>query len=292
MEKIIAFVGDNTIIGNKFGKEGTKSDITFYNGKGISAVVPHTYPEKIIPLIQAVEISDFVVVAQEKMDWSFGEILVLLDIMKKPGVFFHTGYEKENIKLFSKETFYRNYDIINNEEELREKINNFKPEEKGFTIIDHFFNVKGVGLVVLGHLKGGETRVYDKKTIYPQKKQITIKSIQVHDKNVDSVSGFSRIGYSLKGIDKEELERGSIITNREMEIKSEFEEIEYNRYSNPLSKGENAMVCFGAQQRTLFVGDRIKINKPAVVYSDGIVFRNDIKERLRILGKIAFNKTM
>jgi hypothetical protein len=64
VERIVAFVGDNSVIGNGFGKQGTKTDMTLYNGPGITAVVPHAYPEKLTPLLQAIELSDFVVFAQ------------------------------------------------------------------------------------------------------------------------------------------------------------------------------------------------------------------------------------
>ena len=283
----IAVIGDNSAIGNSFGKEGTKSDMTFYNTPELTAIVPHTYPEKIIPMLQAIEFADFIVFAQEKIDWTFGEILLALDIKRKPGIFLHKGYEKERIKALSKGTFCERYGIASGIGEIKNAISKFSPKERNFTVIDHFFEVKGVGLVVLGELKGGKVSAYEKLTIYPQKKEIVLKSMQVHDIDKKEISGFSRVGYSIKGIKLNELERGSIISKKEIKVSDAIEnEIIYNRFSKPLKKGESAMACFGAQARTIIVNDKLNISKPTALNTNGIVFRNDFKGKLRIIGSI------
>jgi selenocysteine-specific translation elongation factor len=211
--------------------------------------------------------------------------------MRKPGIFFHKGSLDTRIRGLLKGTFCEGWDVISDLDDLKKVIEKFQPEEKPYTIIDHFFNVKGVGNVLLGCLKGGEVKAYDKTMIYPQKKEVMIKSIQVHDKSFKEVSGFSRVGYSVKGISLEEVERGSIITDKDILVLSEAGKIDFNKFSKPLEKGETAMACFGAQVRTISLdGNKTIMNKPTALYTHGIVFRNDIKDRLRIIGSILVEK--
>jgi selenocysteine-specific translation elongation factor len=44
--------------------------------------------------------------------------------------------------------------------------------------IDHAFDIKGVGMVVLGVVKEGTVRAYDELALTPGGKKILVKSIQ------------------------------------------------------------------------------------------------------------------
>ena len=68
--------------------------------------------------------------------------------------------------------------------------------------------MKGVGTVLLGGIKQGRIRVYDKLKILPSNKEVLIKSIQMHDDPVDESSSPSRVGLGVKGISPREIERG------------------------------------------------------------------------------------
>ena len=61
--------------------------------------------------------------------------------------------------------------------------------------IDHAFNVKGVGtvvvlVVVLGVIKQGAVKAFDRLKILPSGKDILLKSIQMHDDPCKSGAGY------------------------------------------------------------------------------------------------------
>jgi selenocysteine-specific translation elongation factor len=78
--------------------------------------------------------------------------------------------------------------------------------------VDSHFNVKGVGTVVLGSVIDGYFKVHDKMTVFPTKKEVTLKSIQKHD--IDAADGIKgdHVGLALRGIESEELDRGFVVT--------------------------------------------------------------------------------
>jgi selenocysteine-specific translation elongation factor len=77
--------------------------------------------------------------------------------------------------------------------------------------VDHAFDVKGVGTVVLGVVKQGTVKVYDELVLLPGKKNILVKSIQMHDDPVESSSSPARVGLAVKGASADEISRGDMI---------------------------------------------------------------------------------
>ena len=79
--------------------------------------------------------------------------------------------------------------------------------------MDHFFNVRGIGTVVLGSLAEGSIKKHDVLTVLPGKKTAQVRSIQKHDEDFDSAGVGERTGIALKGVEIEDLDRGTILTN-------------------------------------------------------------------------------
>ena len=77
--------------------------------------------------------------------------------------------------------------------------------------IDHSFDVKGVGTVLLGGINQGKVKVYDKLKLFPLNKEILIKSIQMHDDPVNESYSPARVGLAVKGVVPREIERGDIV---------------------------------------------------------------------------------
>ena len=88
-----------------------------------------------------------------------------------------------------------------------------EPAPVGTVPIDHFFNVKGIGTVVLGSVALGAIRAHDTVQVLPIKKQAQIRSIQKLDEDVDIAVKGDRVGVSLKGIEADELDRGYVLSN-------------------------------------------------------------------------------
>ena len=77
--------------------------------------------------------------------------------------------------------------------------------------VDHAFDVKGVGTVVLGVVKQGTVKVYDQLRIMPAGSDIVVKSIQMHDDPVHESKSPARVGLAVKGMTAEQISRGDVL---------------------------------------------------------------------------------
>jgi selenocysteine-specific translation elongation factor len=71
--------------------------------------------------------------------------------------------------------------------------------------------VKGVGAVALGVVRRGTLRAHERLHLFPTRKDVEVRSIQVHDVDRKEAECGERVGVSLKGVDAEELERGQTL---------------------------------------------------------------------------------
>lgn len=77
--------------------------------------------------------------------------------------------------------------------------------------VDRVFSISGFGTIVTGTLLSGQFKVGEEIQIYPGDKTARIRSLQVHDNDVEIAYGGQRVAANLAGIKKEELHRGSMI---------------------------------------------------------------------------------
>jgi len=83
----------------------------------------------------------------------------------------------------------------------------------GSVPVDHHFNVKGVGIVVLGCVAEGTIRKHDNLKVVPNGKTAQVRSIQKHDDDAESAIAGDRVGLALKNIEEEDLDRGFVLTS-------------------------------------------------------------------------------
>jgi selenocysteine-specific translation elongation factor len=250
-------LGEQTIA-NDFGKKGTVTDLTVYDRKESDIirtwVVPNGFPEKIQPLLQAINIAEYVIFYVASLDRYTGEQIIALDMLnKKNGILSHS-YEVDENRLHSmiKGTVLQNYkkiDSSNIKEELV-KLPHVSNDGPAQIVIDHSFDVKGVGTVVLGKVLQGTINQYDNLKHLPSGTDVMVKSIQMHDDDVKQAVCPARVGLSLKGIKPDEVGRGDIITSDEsFEIKSELE-IDFKQspfYKGEISENQMCLVSIGLQ---------------------------------------------
>ena len=250
-------LGEQTIA-NDFGKKGTVTDLTVYDRKESDIirtwVVPNGFPEKIQPLLQAINIDEYVIFYVASLDRYTGEQIIALDMLnKKNGILSHS-YEVDENRLHSmiKGTVLQNYkkiDSSNIKEELV-KLPHVSNDGPAQIVIDHSFDVKGVGTVVLGKVLQGTINQYDNLKHLPSGTDVMVKSIQMHDDDVKQAVCPARVGLSLKGIKPDEVGRGDIITSDEsFEIKSELE-IDFKQspfYKGEISENQMCLVSIGLQ---------------------------------------------
>lgn len=257
--KNIAIFGDNTL-GNELGKKGTQTDITFYSRRQdedvLSFVEPTEFPDKVQTLFYAINLTDAALIKIDAITRTLGEIIVALDCagVKKGYIALGEGLIKEQITPILKGTNLENYEFIEND---RIKITDhlFKaeiPPKEGNTRIpiDHFFDVKTIGTVILGTVRGN-VKKFDELIVYPTDKKITVKALHIYDEEVESAGSGCRAGLNLKGVRDSELERGyvlakegEIMVKREIEVK--FKVQKFWRY--PLYSGNEYTFICGLQQ--------------------------------------------
>ncbi|HUK84368.1 MAG TPA: EF-Tu/IF-2/RF-3 family GTPase [Candidatus Acidoferrum sp.] len=212
------------------GKKGTSTDITFYNIKKgedtVTLIEPERYPERLAPLFFAVSLSKEAVVVVDQIDATFGECLVMLQCANiTKGYFILRNYiPKEKVEPLIKGTSLEKYDFLSDDSmALREKLlleaANQKPTETssgaayGTVPVDHAFNVKGVGVVILGVVTSGIIQKHASLNVFPGGKTAQVRSIQKHDDEFDVAGEGDRVGLALKNIEVEDLDRGAVLTN-------------------------------------------------------------------------------
>jgi selenocysteine-specific translation elongation factor len=213
------------------GKKGTASDITFYNLKKGDATVtfiePTRYPEKLSSLFYTVSMSDRVILVVNEINASFGECVLMLQCAgKSAGFLILKNYiSPDQIAPLIKGTVLEHYEVL--EEDmvgLREKMLEIAVKQaahqkahetagNGVVPVDAHFNVKGVGVVVLGSVAQGMIRKHETLKVLPTGKTAQIRSIQKHDDDAETAVTGDRVGLALKNIESEDLDRGFVLTS-------------------------------------------------------------------------------
>ncbi|ABS56962.1 elongation factor Tu, domain 2 protein [Methanoregula boonei 6A8] len=212
------------------GKKGTTSDITFYNLKKGEATVtfiePTRYPEKLSSLFYAITLADRVIVVVDEITATFGEIVLMLQCAGKTqgSLIFRNYLSMDQIAPLVKGTVLEHYETAENDpigirEKLLEAAAKMTAHQKakeggnGTLPIDHHFNVKGVGTVVLGCVTHGVIKKHDSLKVLPTTKVAQIRSIQKHDDDAETAATGDRAGLALKGVESDDLDRGYVLTN-------------------------------------------------------------------------------
>ena len=214
--------------GNNLAKKGTSTDITLYNLKKgedtVTFIEPTRYPERLAPLFYACALAKEAIIVVDELNATFGEQLVMLQCSEiKTGYIVLRNYiPKEKIQPIIKGTSLENFEFIDDDaNQLREKLlvdaAKQKPASDSQTVgtvpVDHAFNVKGVGVVVLGIVAYGMIQKHATLNVLPASKTAQVRSIQKHDDEFDIASEGDRVGLALKNVEVEDLERGTILTN-------------------------------------------------------------------------------
>jgi len=252
-------LGDESIA-KDFGKKGTATDISIYDRKETDVlrtwIAPSTFPDKIPPLFQALNMAEYVIFHVTKLDKFTGEQIVALDVLNKTrGVLSHS-FEVDRNTLLSmiKGTVVEQYKLVEFEN-IKKEVDLLQPiskEGKLKIAIDHCFDVKGVGTVILGKVTQGKVRVYENLKLVPKGVDVVIKSIQMHDDPVEEAMCPARVGLSVKGIIPNDVQRGDLLCMPDTVKVSQ--EIELDYIPNKFFKekiGENQMflVNIGLQIR-------------------------------------------
>ena len=301
-------------IASAIAKKGSAEDITqyqtVYSGKIITVIEPTKYPDKVPTLAYCAYLSDYCVVIGEQLNAQLGEIIVTLDLLGKKDGCLITNLDLGGL---IRGTALEKYDIFSSFDEAKEKILaaqrhewmglNGSPaaQNEVLSSVDHSFEVKGVGSIVLGFLHSGKISVHDKLSVHPSGKELEVRSIQMHDQDVKETNGGDRFGLAIKLLASKDVERGDFLTSKDSQVKVSKEpevKVTMSKFTrDSLKQNEQIHVFqFLGDAPCRWQGDEIAggkegkgkltLEKPFALHPDypALIVRLDAKG-LRVIGK-------
>ena len=202
------------------GKKGSENGITFYNrkapdGSAITLLAPTNPSEKFYSVAESMLVADQILLSTKSIDKEFGEMLIASSLSDK-----HIIITNENdISNLLTGNLLRDFEIAAKEEVLNKLIahNQKKNASKKRVDIDKAFPVKGIGTVALGIVTEGTISQHE-KIFHSSGKEIEVKSIQSQDIDVKEAGEGTRVGLALKGIEYDEIEKGSILSSKKPSV--------------------------------------------------------------------------
>lgn len=178
--------------------------------------------------------------------------LVKLDIKEsfKDTIFKDSPIVK--VDSISKRGFNELIDLIDKKSILLEnkEVNLNKPTRLN---VDRSFSLKGHGTVITGTILEGKISIDEKYQIYPSKKEVKIRSIQVHGENVSEAVKGQRTAINLANIEKEEIQRGDILASVDSLVETSIidTKIELSKSSEVLLKHWSRVRVFHGTKEVL-----------------------------------------
>ena len=287
-------------LASEFGKKGTVTDLSLYDRKESDIiktwVTPNGFPDKIQPLFQAINLAEYVIFYVDKLDKFTGEQIIALDSLKKEkGILSHTfDVDESKLDLMIKGTVVEKY-IKVDPDKIKEEMDKLEPlinNDSSEMIIDHCFDVKGVGTVILGKVTNGKIKQYDNLKLYPAGIDILIKSIQMHDDPVEESTCPARVGLAVKGAKPDEVGRGDVIAKEgAVDVKTEVE-LDFQKnpfYKSDIAENQGCLVNIGLQVKAATFSSisplKLTFEKPVVCKKGQIaVVLKPESTTIRILG--------
>ena len=300
----ILFIGSDEVA-RSIAKKSDSRDVDNYVYKDlkedgvfstISILRPNNYPEKPKPFFTSLTVSDFGIIEVEKVDASFGEVIVSMACAGIENGFVIVNpsegewVDGEQVKNLLDQAGLVSWEFVDNDgviirEKLISILNQIKPnDEDGFVVaVDQAFTVKGVGLVAVGHVQSGKVNKHDSVVFAGSEGNAIARSLQVMDLDVDVANIGDRVGLALRtaGAFREDLiGKGSILADSdkrfEVQTKSDFELNKATFQKNDLVVGDVVHFCSDLQ---FIVGRISEINGKVIIEWDFPIVLNKNSKR-------------
>ena len=303
MKHLTVGVFHDDTIGRELGKKGTESDIAMFNRKMDQHIFTFMYPveDRLCPKSQIISSLDAAIVAFTGMTRELGETVVMLDSLGiSDGISVTSLYATpDQIASITKGTSIESFIVGQREPgKILEVLKTYDPKRdtasSPIIAIDHSFSVKGVGEVILGFVRKGIVRKYDKLTLLPANKEVIVRSIQMQDEDYDEAEAGSRVGLAIKDATVDEMKRGFILcvpdsVKMSTKLKLSFDKSPF--YSDQVRQGAfHATV--GMQTVPITITDvsgasiAIESEKPIVHTPDDTFLLLDLNaKKMRVMGK-------
>ncbi len=285
----------------QIGKSSGETDIKYYHTKRgdseITILYPFKFPERIQPLINSASVSKKALIEIQNLDKFTGELLLALDyygvrdlgIISDDSIFSTV----EKITKGMKFNLYRVEKNMGSIYDFLDKPVEPSKIEKTIILVDQAFPVKGVGTVVLGFVIGGTVKKHQQLKSYPNGKNAEVRSIQIMDVDRESAIPYSRVGLALKGVEVDDVQKGTILSeDQEIELVDSLEiNIRINQgVKTQPRQGEKIQINFAFSNVNAVVSDfdngRILIDVDKKIPKiEGIIYSiTDLNNSPRILG--------
>lgn len=300
MRSLTLFVYNADEFLRQVSKKGTASDIQFHERKTddviMTLISPLMYPEKISSLTDSIYPSDIAFVNVSGLNRELGEVIVALDLMgpDRGYITFSDQSIQDQVKPMLRGTRLEKYVISDKQPmelvEVIEKNETSRKDGKTTVMIDHFFDVKSVGTVALGFVFQGKVKKHQSLKASYIDKDVQVKSIQMHDVDVEEAGPGARVGLALKGVDPGELERGMILTEEPIQYYQETPaKIQVHSSVKRVPEGQFELFISDLMryQRGFFDGKNLELDKRiAFMGKDLTVSNNSVVPR--VFGKLTF----
>jgi selenocysteine-specific translation elongation factor len=246
--------------------------------------------------LQTINLAEYVIFHVNKLDKFAGEQIVALDsLKKKDGILSHTYDVDENtLNTMIKNTVLENYAKVEPDKikEEADKFEQVSKEGSARVVIDHCFDVKGVGTVILGKVEQGKIKQYDNLKLLPAGIDVLIKSIQMHDDPVEEASSPGRVGLAVKGVTPDQVSRGDVLCMPSTEQIGTEIELDFAKspfYKGDVAQNQMCLVNIGLQIKPAKFASvnplKLILEKPAVYNKGDIcVILKPESQTIRILG--------
>ena len=139
--------------------------------------------------------------------------------------------------------------------------------------VDRSFSIRGIGTVVTGTLRSGTLGVGDVLRLEPAGREVRVRSVQVHDREVERAESGQRVAVSLPGVERGDVIRGDALLEPgaypvSFRLDIALDELE------PIADGARVLVHAGtssAVARVVRIGERwaqLRLAEPVVAARD------------------------
>ncbi len=245
----------------ELGKVGTQSDLHLHDfkdgGRDVTVLVPDRYPDQLKCLSYAVLGADAAVLVVSEINAQAGEQILAADAAGiAHGVIVLQNYlQPEQIAPLLKGTTLETWEIQTEADWPAVRAHLAAAPEEAMdgdvlVPVDHHFDVKGVGAVVLGVVRQGTLRKGDTLYAWPGKVICPVRSIQCHDVDVAEAVTGDRVGLALRNTKAEQLDRGMVLAPADADLRDlrTGDAVEFTLRRSGFSKqelGEGSVVHLG-----------------------------------------------
>ena len=194
---------------------------------------PRKHPERIRPLLAALDIADAGIIQVQRIDAALGEVLVASAVsgLRNGAVIIDPDeggwVDSDQLSTIIKQAGLDGWTIMSTVDvhairdyawETLDTLRNDSTNSAEAPLaipVDQNFSVKGVGLVAIGAVQTGLVNKHDDLVAVPGEYTGVVRSLQVMDVDVDVASAGDRVGIALRNMKENALSRGTILTRPE-----------------------------------------------------------------------------